>query len=111
MKAEELRMGNKILNPYNEVTEVDCEIMLFISRQNMNHRKVSDYYNPIPLTEEWLLKAGFKKFGNDYSLGRIIVHSRRRGYVIRRTIPIMNYVHTLQNYIYALTGEELKFEL
>ena len=78
----------------------------------------------IPLTEDWLLKAGLKeiKFLNEY-------HVQEKGYkyldmIIRYGVfdghrflfdfanekcVNLKYVHQLQNLYFALTGEELVF--
>lgn len=68
------------------------------------------YIRPIPLTEEWLKKFGFKKFKNynDWSKGGFILHGRKRGFVLRKSAPDVKSVHQLQNLYFALTGEELK---
>jgi hypothetical protein len=74
---------------------------------------------PIPLTEEWLLKFGFKESGRDINIihwynGVIYLNSYEldfNGYWLRyyrgRIHCKINYVHQLQNLYFALTGEEL----
>ena len=81
------------------------------------------YAEPIPLTEEWLLKFGFEKGWNQYDKhdyyakdcwGKIRIDN---GYLepaeyyfldgIRDSYKI-KYIHQLQNLYHALTGEELK---
>ena len=72
---------------------------------------------PIPLTEEWLVKAGFEKTKHnniydkgDYSfrLDRLNLwdYSGDEGYLIAINIQ---HVHSIQNLYFALTGEELNF--
>lgn len=81
-----------------------------------------DEFEPIPLTEEWLLKFGFEKMStNEYWFGIIakgkILHISLSGNVeimglnfnSIRLGDICKYVHQLQNLYFALTGEELKF--
>ena len=73
---------------------------------------------PIPLTEEWLLKLGFKKTewdnfnsyrlmigNNDYT---IVLYSDGNCEVGDIITCKIEYVHQLQNLYFALTGEELK---
>lgn len=81
---------------------------------------------PIPLTEELLLKCGFKRyhwgFSNDYielSYGRFLsgisgyddvlfVSINGAEYAVSNEIK---YMHQLQNIYYALTGNELEVEI
>lgn len=116
MKANELRIGNWIKG--------DTGIEFIISGVGIkNLEEIPDAgWEPIPLTEEWLLKFGFKKNDNifyhpnypDYELEN---HSRYdgiwgmgiEGYLDVRLgkLPETIYVHQLQNLYFALTGEEL----
>jgi hypothetical protein len=68
-------------------------------------------YEPIPLTEEWLLKFGFEEWdknawqkGFDLSIHKIdsIFWYNNNGINV-----LIKYVHQLQNLCFALTGEEL----
>lgn len=95
MNNTELRIGNY-------VTDVDGSVTRIYSGTD-----IDDLWTVVPLTEEWLLKLGFRKFVNDFSLKGVVIHSRKRGYVIRKSIPVMTSVHMLQNYFYAATGQEL----
>jgi len=73
---------------------------------------------PIPLTEEWLLKLGFIKSPlNDtdfeteylYQLNNpmIILNEERGFFFVDACNKQLEYVHQLQNLYFALTGEEL----
>jgi len=112
MKATELRIGNLVLeDETQQVGQVDLVIIGIIERE-LNHT-----YKPIPLTEEWLERFGFKFDGycsfwksdieltkdvgdNHYSVFNVHGNSLHRDGIIQ-------YVHTLQNLYFALTGEEL----
>ncbi len=61
----------------------------------------------IELTEEWLFRFGFKKLVNDWQIKGLIIHTRKRGFVVNKRIAIIKYVHQLQNLYYALTQTEL----
>jgi hypothetical protein len=75
--------------------------------------------NAIPLTEEWLVKLGFVKRDKVYKFPSVpILHLSKwesniflltdsRGKEILSLIPLIKYVHQLQNIYFALTGEEL----
>lgn len=107
IQTNELRIGNLV--------EKDGEIYVadFITI------KMAHNYNPIPLTEEWLLKFGFEKltdsrdgFNNSsytYTKGiSFIVHFD--GVRLSTNFWIGNekkYVHQLQNLYFALTNTEL----
>jgi hypothetical protein len=77
--------------------------------------------SPIPLTEEWLVKFGFKA-ENDLNLDfrfpngtrHLITRESDSGwyygfecYLVELPNIELNYVHQLQNLYFALTGEEL----
>ena len=75
------------------------------------------YFEPIPLTEEWLLKFGFNKTNESkdvewYKLNNFEVSTYNEGEVVYFVYQhlvlrhIMN-VHQLQNLYFALTGTEL----
>ena len=135
MKATELRIGNHIQwnNPKNEI-----EIIRVIGENvvGLNSDIPSDtltpldFFKPIPLTEEWLLKFGFEK-KEDLS-----VHPGSRKYYffyVKNNLILsisnvtdfniefkfqsfdaacylsikLQYVHQLQNLCFALTNEEL----
>jgi hypothetical protein len=72
-------------------------------------------FEPIPLTEEWLIKFGFKlnKLGNlckssNYQKRWITFKKYQdRWYLYLTHNPKCDYVHQLQNLYFALTGEEL----
>jgi hypothetical protein len=109
MKASELRIGNY----------VNDSIGLITIGLNGNI-KFADAYHPIPLTEEWLLKFGFKlDIDSSYHKRDVSVFLDKRfktnlylqsnesnfvwfGYELR-----VDYVHQLQNLYFALTQEEL----
>ena len=79
------------------------------------YRDVISQYEPIPLTEEWLIKLGFKKnittdlyptFSYDIlNVNDGIVYVLNYGFVNH-----IKYVHQLQNLYFVLTGEELKLK-
>jgi hypothetical protein len=130
MKAQELRIGNYLIR-YLEVDgyvegefeyvkiekEISCEFDgpgdIAIDHFPINH------YEPIPLTEEWLLKFGFKKTGMvlridvtpHLELCHIIGEMRIQtiSSEFTNTIPV-KYIHQLQNLYFALTGKELEIK-
>ena len=133
MKSNELRIGNLIYNPVQKINIVADGGL--IAMESMREKAVKDYkgFEPIPLTEEWLVKFGFE--GVDYTCpengfitknesfeleidtySRIIVESDfsfgiesldRKSDVIFKN-DILDSVHRLQNLYFALTGQELE---
>ena len=123
MKANELRLNNYILED-GQVVLLSTNYDLFKCLVNVN-RGIG--FEPIPLTEEWLLKFGFKQQGNrkmwikdrlcvvyesyfDLSNKPIpaafYIGFKDLGNVVFHTTLKVDYVHTLQN-AFFLTGEEL----
>jgi hypothetical protein len=98
MKATELRIGNYVKDPYSK------EIRL------VSVEKDASMLRPIPLTEEWLLKFGFKKLDKyTFTLNSWFIYRRKRGFVTgskRREIKL-NSIHELQNWWFANTKKEL----
>jgi len=128
MKVEELRIGNLI---YSTALDINISIygICYDEEYNKYSIEVQDEFNdlvtafePIPLTEEWLLKFGF------------IIHNRswleltedmRLEYLENEGLKIciettysllydnlkhIKYVHQLQNLYFALTNKELKIK-
>ncbi|MDV3982795.1 hypothetical protein CMT48_17140 [Elizabethkingia anophelis] len=123
MKPKELRLGNHI-----RYANVLCTV------ENINGNQIEtnavicpiESYNPILLTDEWLIWFDFKvadyekrfqyffykgdiKYNNSISVS---IHNKFcRIYVINQELRTIKYVHELQNIFYALTGEELKLQI
>jgi len=128
MKASELRFGNLLLFS-NKITpdQIITVGRRFFSSASIEKEdgdfEITPYYKPILLTEEWLLKFGFKElrdgiyqfWGKDVGIFQVMICSDNNGFGIRiwttgtlgRTIY---YVHDFQNLYFALTGEELKLK-
>jgi hypothetical protein len=82
---------------------------------------VAVYCEPIPLTEEWLLKFGFEKKYDTFEFNGLnvdgcVVHFSFDKWASEYEIENCDYtevpsdiqhVHQLQNLYFALTGEEL----
>ena len=138
LNARELRIGN-LVNPKvkeiiltDEIVSVDPSILMVILGEVNNKGIV---FEPIQLTEEWLIKFGFTKyewmdgcfiktsfgdlmiqfFRDEIHLffTKVSVDSKgmmfdgRRFAGDKKTFTKIQYVHQLQNLYFALTGEEL----
>lgn len=122
MKASELRLGNyvRLMLNHSDYNEFAIELPDFnlIANNSLNHT-----YEPIPLTEEWMLKFGFviRYFNQDETKPLfwkveknrhidIYPHKEHNFYFFINSIQMstpLKYVHQLQNLYFALTGEEL----
>jgi hypothetical protein len=113
MEANELRIGNYVNSKAKTLIIVSgWELYNMTVRENRNG---NIFIEPIPLTEEWLLKFGLKKDTqiNGYDM-EIYFHKNKWGLNIAECPNEsagfwveLKHVHQLQNLYFALTGEEL----
>ena len=143
MKANELRIGNLVLINNDLLVETKDEIykvsgfnakidLLFpdsCGTISLDHTKSLRTYNqfdefiePIPLTEEWLIKFGFElNYKSNFSIK--YGHIENNMFSYKFNIPEdkswleyhggaieCKHVHQLQNLYFYLTGEELKID-
>ena len=124
MRAEELRIGNWI--EYNQPTK---KVYTTVQESTFSVN-VEKLFKPIPLTEEWLVRFGYRKnshghYDMGFGLMRVIKHNKNlhvysNGFRTWSNEDILGgfswgktrigYVHQLQNLYFALTGEELKLK-
>lgn len=110
LQVTDLRIGNLIWLGDGE-TKVDINTL-------RDFDVVGSLHDPIPLTEEWLLKFGFKFWGGEgmmlsngrgqYVFSNITFYRLDSGLLI--FLSNMDHVHQLQNLYFSLTGEELTTE-
>lgn len=120
MKAKDLRIGNLV---YNKVG--DIKVVRFIACLDEIHNCSIEEIQPIPITEDWLKRIGFKK-SNAFWIDLTTHYLELIGPVHNYYYPVyaeigelssepeqrvslnrIQYVHQLQNLYFALTGEEL----
>ena len=119
MKASELRIGNLIY--------VDSKLRyvfgtIYKTIQHNYHSKNSTYSEnyenecePIPLTEEWLLKFGFEKelgwdnmvYFNNNGMHIYLCENGKESWLEYENDIVLKSVHQLQNLYFALTNKEL----
>ena len=112
MKANELRIGNYV---YLEDMLQEIKFYDFICLDNKDYTE--EDYNPIPLTEDWLLKLGFEnsfkfisKSGYLFECGLDgddFVNNQRTLLINKSLIVKIKHVHQLQNIYHSLCQEEL----
>ena len=126
MKASELRLGNLVLcNTSIGFVDAIASVCNLSSDEIVCYHKPTKQFifckdalfEPIPLTEEWLLKLGFKNhldtiwihWSKESGLFEISTRLPQGSYGlwINGTMGCFEYVHQLQNLFFALTGEEL----
>lgn len=110
MKAQELRIGLWMKSTVMDLNFFKLTIDDIVNE--VKNKQHNGLFEPIPLTEEWLLKFGFIQseddqdhyfFQNfDISLSLNIV------LYVGVNIKYCEYVHQLQNLHFALTGQELE---
>ena len=141
MEINELRIGNHIeyCGYIAKVDGIDDRISA-INIENKDHIfDKPSYFDPIELTEEVLLKIGFKKEerissilyyldyeinGDEYFHVRYVIYNSKALPLLRITSPSpiisesyeltkrgIKYLHQLQNAYYCLTNNELEIEL
>ncbi len=101
MKASELRIGN-LVNYCNKISVLNAELFLQLL-------KYTTPFEPIPLTEEWLLKFGFEHLGSSrFDFKRFTYYLYDGSFYNQSSrLSTIKYVHQLQNLYFALTNEEL----
>jgi len=117
MKASDLRIGNFVKHKQGQEIIEKVDESWLVSEMT---RLIEQTYEPIPITEEWLLKFGFKAIVGkklwftipmtkgiqlDYDNGTFHLS----GHGIHITfIASIQHVHTLQNFYFENTAKELR---
>lgn len=126
IKPNELRIGNLVLKTLDWDIPFNIEWNDKVIKWNESYWYLIgkgtiflDDFEPISLTEEWLLKFGFKNESENrqYCLGKkdLLINLDNGFYfsewngnwIIHKGIEI-KYVHQLQNLYFSLMGEELE---
>jgi hypothetical protein len=128
IKVNELRVGNILhLLIKNEMDgETKARVVTTLSVDQIkfidDRKDADDFFEPIPLTPEWLDRCGLDGSGQ-FKDGTIIIEccSNLEIRIIENGLckyimPLnkkvkIEYLHQLQNLYFSLTGEELKIEL
>ena len=123
MTSSELRIGNYIkgigIKPTWHIEGIKGDLIY-----SLDEWRLLNSFEPIPLTEEWLLKFGFDFSVDTWYLKGVAIWeteccdakgNEEIGFFYElRDVGMMDmnikYVHQLQNLYFALTGEELKIK-
>jgi hypothetical protein len=122
IEIKEIRIGNYV-NDYlgNTVKVTDIYKGLIYHTENKIGVTHGNILEPIPLTEDILLKCGFE-YQDDLGIffkGLFEIQKLRLGIDLRERFeamlydfnPSLDYLHQLQNLYFALTNEELIISL
>ena len=123
MKASDLRIGNLVRNNMNGEIIKPCDVLCDgINTDDIEGLNYA-FIEPIPLTEEWLMRFGFEKINSEltniaplnlrctfnlpntpfsFCQGKLILTTGTGDFCVNT-----EYVHQLQNLYFALTSEEL----
>lgn len=113
IQPQELRLGNLFVERNTkqiiEVIELTKSSVIF--SENFDKEWQAE---PIPLTEEWLIKLGFHEVLGVYAIyGKEINIKLNNGYwdayFKGKYVCVIKHVHQIQNLYFALTGQELKY--
>lgn len=110
MEIKELRIGNFITH-YEELITVSGLGRNTIHWSNGNFSMfIGNNFKPILLTEEWLIKFGFRNYDeNRWDTDAMVILKYDEGckYLANHLYVNIFYVHQLQNIYFAITREEL----
>jgi hypothetical protein len=116
MKANELRIGNLVdyMGIEKPIAMIGVDsVMLFQKNFDVIQSRLTEI-KPIPLTEEWLLKLGAKKFDAGFVIDRFrLLYRSEYGYyyVINKYtneyFSKVEFVHEWQNLFFAMNNQEL----
>lgn len=117
IKSTELRQGNKMIFRF-KTDSIPEEKVIDITLRDLNHiDRHPEFYKPIPLTEEWLVKFGFEKSiyhcdiyelnKNGFEISFDFKDRVINGCYLECIELDIKYVHQLQNLYFALIGKEL----
>lgn len=111
IQAKELRIGN-LINERDRLIKVNWQEIKWVQED------LNNIFQQIPLTEDWLLKFGFKEtmkwtFAIDLVGNlKLVYYCGEKGFSIgfknHSDFNNLIYVHQLQNLYFALTQKELE---
>ena len=105
IQANEIRVGNYLNYQTAEgdimLTVIDWQDIKWISEDPKGFNLVHD---PIPITEDWLLKLGFE------NSDPVLIQNNYGDLIYLSDFLNTIYIHQLQNFYFALTGEELNLK-
>jgi hypothetical protein len=117
MEANELRIGNWLINPFGGKGTVESIYLDSVKLKESNSFVPLVHCKPIQLTDEILLKCGFVKINKSRYLRKgalticIEPNNIFRFSLDGSFLVNLEFLHQLQNLYFALTGKELQITL
>jgi len=125
LTVKDLRIGNLVKEYYSgDIIKVDINILTLIYKTTQPDSDFQNVYQPIPLTEEWLIKFGFKMknmnigtFNDCWHEYELFKYPKTKNITLslqpfnKKDVAVLArifYVHQLQNLYFALTQKELE---
>ena len=122
VSVTDVRVGNLIFNDYGEIQPIyGVDEKSILTKVDVNGWSICFKPKGVPISEEWLFKFGFIKYGklhDSYKLNPFIVELGILGnhYTFRKImtkdesmlLKEMKCVHELQNLYFSITGSELQ---
>ena len=119
MKANELRIGNFVKDDKDDylgvVTGILSDYLVQVTYPSgVTARQYPEELAPVRLTDDILKKLSFKNIGGffykrEIALRRMSIEEIHDSYELCGNGIIVEYLHNLQNLVFALTGDELTF--
>ena len=117
INAKDVRLGNLIHGTDGTIKEVTTDAILYLERYTGINQATG-----ISLSEDWLLKFGFKKstageggenYVEYYEISNLVVCNWGDGFIMSNSFShgiriSLKYVHQLQNLYFAITEKELE---
>ena len=125
MEIRELRIGNLVhIGGHNtDITDLLTNPVELYASVSPDYGYMESDVQPIPLTEEWLLKFGFELSFDEYwvsadgelfidklSMRMVVAGATGYEYYYSEVGKRIKFVHQLQNLYFALTSEELEIK-
>lgn len=109
MEANELRIENLVNHISFGISAIKGINQESLKTQYKNNEYWDDIVQlqAISLTEDWLLKLGYKPYQGHYIISGHLVWVCNDLFMCNKNGIILKYVHQLQNLYFALTNNEL----
>jgi hypothetical protein len=109
MKTSELRIGNYLTFTKSINPAIPEEVNMIEFEDDEINGEDADFWEPIKLTEKWLLRFGYIKKRNTWDGIYHQIEELSSGlFTDRKYGTIFKYVHRLQNFYFETQNIELK---
>jgi len=111
LDSHEIRLGNSYKIELGDGT-YKIGLINLEDIENLLDDEIDDFYQALEISEEWLLKVGFKPNANacksqEYLYNKISIWKYDNEFAFGQWE--LKYAHQLENLYFALTGDELTY--